>query len=303
MTITHPGNRDYPVFFWSIIIKIIIFYKNSFFSYVLLAVITYVPFLLINEFSQLDFFDLIEFFHGNFLDIIIFLTLPTIYINNKVFPFATIQLFFQKFFASAVLISFVQLGTLLFFMTFFVQISLGALLIGIIPYIFLLFAGFFLIMENSPQLISVRNNLVNSIKLVRKQFFIIFVNYLLVTVLTLLPLCFFSLWYMGNHPDIGPLFSALSQNPESDLVVWRELVNTLQSTIQETGFKWGRVGIHVVFRPIKSLFLSFLFLGIIHKVTPGAISTFLGQGISEDNPSMSESAEKTTTGDHSNHDQ
>ncbi len=277
MRVLNQDRSNFPITFSGILIKSIRTYAESFFNYLLLACITYVPFLFLIEISKLDLMDIVEFFHGNFLDIIVFLTLPTLFINNKVFPLATISLFMQRFFASAVIISFVQLGTLLFFITFFAQISLGVILIGIIPYLFLLFAGFFLIMENASKLISVKSNLLNSIKLVRGQFFSIFWNFISITFVVFLPLFFFSLWYLGSHPEMIEIRNNMNNNPEADTMVVQRFLTLVQGIVQEGGFKWSRIGIHILFRPLKSLFLAFLFLSIIQRISPGTIVRFLGQ--------------------------
>jgi hypothetical protein len=278
-------NLTFPINFWGLMIRSIQIYRHTFLNYLTLAVITYLPFLIFDQFSRFDLLDIVEFFHGNFLDVIVFLTLPTLLIEKKVFPISTIQLFFQRFFASAVIISLVQLGILLFFTTFFAQISLGTIIIGIIPYIFLLFAGFFLIMENSPQLISVRRNLINSVKLVKNQFFSIFWNYLNITILLIVPLFVFSLWYLGRHTELIQFVATINDGQTPDTLKGQKLLTLIQSIVQEPGFKWSRISIHILLRPIKSLFLALLFLGLLQPVKPDDIKSFLG--VPEDEPSVS----------------
>ena len=97
-------NLTFPINFWGLMIRSIQIYRHTFLNYLTLAVITYLPFLIFDQFSRFDLLDIVEFFHGNFLDVIVFLTLPTLLIEKKVFPISTIQLFFQRFFASAVII-------------------------------------------------------------------------------------------------------------------------------------------------------------------------------------------------------
>jgi len=206
--------------------------------------------------------------------------------EKKVFPISTIQLFIQRFFASAVIISFVQLGILLFFTTFFAQISLGTIIIGIIPYIFLLFAGFFLIMENSSKLISVRKNLISSIGLVKNQFFSIFWNYLNITIIIVIPLFLFSILYLGRHPELVQFVELLQENQTTDSLAGQNLLSIIQNIVQEPGFKWSRITIHVLLRPIKSLFLSLLFLGLLQQIKPDDIKSFLG--VREEDTSISE---------------
>ncbi len=293
MIIDHSSDLDFPVRFWRIIIKSLKTYFNSFANYFLLAVLTYIPFVLFDQFSKFDLLDLIEFFHGNFLDIVIFLTLPTLYMQKRVFPLATISLFIQLFFTSAVLISFVQLGTLLFFMMFFAQISLGVIIIGIIPYVLLLFAGFYLIMENSTKLVSVRYNLLNSIRLVKTQFFAIFWNYINITILMILPLFFFSVWYLGQHTELAISADSVRTSTSVESTNGENLLVLIQNIIQEPGFKWGRISIHLLFRPIKSLFLAFLFLGIIQQFSPDTIKAFLGEKKSETTPPTTDSENNT----------
>lgn len=289
MRVLNQDHLFFPASFAGILIKSIQTYAGSFLNYFILACITYLPFLILIEVSRLDLMDFIEFFHGNFLDIIIFLTLPTLFINKRVFPLATISLFMQRFFASAVVISLVQLGTLLFFITFFAQISLGAILVGVIPYLFLLFAGFFLIMENAQKLISIRMNLLNSVKLVRGQFFSIFWNFISITFMIFLPLFFFTLWYLGTHPDMIEVRNSMAGSTTADTMAIQRALQLLQEIIQEGGFKWSRIAIHVLFRPLKSLFLAFLFLGIIQRISPSTIVNFLGRETDSDNDVTPES--------------
>lgn len=265
----------FPVFFWRVVQNSLIFYKQAFINYLLLSVITYLPFLVIEIFSSDYTIDLIEFFHGNFLDIIVFLTLPTLYLQNRVLPLATIQLFMQRFFASAVIISVVQFGILVLFTMFFAQIGIGVILIGIIPYIYLIFAGLFLIMENSTKTISVRTNLFNSAKLVRTRFFLVFVDYLFITLFTSLPFIFFFMWFMVGQPEFVAFEEAFRNQPENSVLLSEKLIALVESFSQPT-FKWSRIGIHLLFRPIKSLFLCFLFLGILFQINPTTVKSFLG---------------------------
>jgi hypothetical protein len=289
MEVSNPRNFEFPSHFGGIILRSIRCYRDHFFSYLILAALTYLPFLLIIQLSQFDLTDLVEFFHGHFLDIIIFLTLPTLLGDQRVLPFATISLFLQRFFASAVALCFIQLGTLFLFITFFAQIGFGVILIAIIPYIFLLFAGFFLIMENSGQLFSLRTNLMDSIRLVRSRFFSVFWNYLNITILMFLPLFFFSLWYFGRHPEMLIIRDGFKSAVENDLLLAQRFIETIQQIVQEAGFKWSRASLHVIFRPLKSLFLCFLFLGILQSRSPHRILGFFGQ-----NPAVDQNTDAST---------
>jgi len=277
MRVTNQDQLLFPAGFNRVLSRSFQTYLSFFLSYFILAAITYLPFLIITEVSSLDLMDLVEFFHGNFLDIIVFLTLPTLITNSQVYPLATISLFMQRFFASAVIISFVQFGTLLFFITFLAQISIAAIMIGVIPYVFLLFAGFFLIMENAEKLIAVRTNLIKSISLVRGQFFPIFLNYMGITLLVILPLMAFSLWYLSTNPGVMAFRESLDKSSEIDNVAFRQFFIQVADSVQADSFRWTRIGIHVLFRPIKSLFLAYLFLGIIQRVSPHTVLNYLGQ--------------------------
>lgn len=273
---------EFPVLFFGVIAKSLHHFRVSFLNYLFLAAVSYIPFILIDAIGSSDTLDLIEFFHGNFLDIIIFLTLPTIFMKGSVYPVATLQLFFQRFFASAVIISFIQLGTLVLFTQFFAMVSIGAILIGIIPYIFLLFAGFFLIMENSDRIISIRSNLISSITLVRTRFFLVFWNYIIITILTVIPLFFFTAWYLSDLPETSAFADAMSQSPENNQLMSQRLFELIEVFKQPT-FRWSRISIHIVFRPLKSLFLAFLFLGILYQLTPDKVRSFLGMEVSNQN--------------------
>lgn len=276
MFLSNPDVPDFPSNFGGILVRSFSIYRRAFINYLILAIITYLPFLLIVQISRFDILDIIEFFHGHFLDILVFLTLPTFFVDKRVLPLGTIQLFFQRFFASAVVLSIIQFSTLIISMTFFAQISLGAILIGLIPYIFLLFSGYFLIMENSQKLFSIKNNLLNSVKTVKTQFFAIFWNYLNITIFMFLPLFFFSLWYFGSHPDIRSLRDAINNSTGSDAMLGQRFLDVLQGISQEPGFLWSRIGIHVLFRPLKSIFLAILFLSILQRISPSSVNAYIG---------------------------
>ncbi len=102
----------------------------------------------------------------------------------------------------------------------------------------------------------------------------------------IIPLFFFSAWYLGNHPEFIAIADSLKAPAGNDLIMGEKLLNVLQTTIQEPEFKWSRIAIHVLFRPIKSLFLAFLFLGIVNQISPNIINSFLGiqNSVNEENP-------------------
>ena len=71
--------------------------------------------------------------------------------------------------------------------------------------------------------------------------------------------------------------NSMESSPEADTMIVQRFLTLVQGIVQEGGFKWSRIGIHILFRPLKSLFLAFLFLGIIQRISPGTIVNFLGQ--------------------------
>ncbi len=264
--------HEFPVLFWGIFKKGITIYKQSFLSYLILTLITFLPFLIFDTLIKFDIFGIIKLFHGNFLDIIIFLTLPTVFTQRKVYPMATIQLFMQRFFLSSAIIIFIQLVTILFFST----------LVGFIPYIFFMFAGFFLIMENSPASISIQNNLINSIRLVKSRFFPLFWNYLSISFLIVIPfvLIVYAILYFNEHPSLINLIEAFEKGSADKKLIDQHFWKVIDAIIE---FKETHIVCHVVFRPIKSLFLAFLFLGIINQITPGVIRDYLGVSNGKEN--------------------
>lgn len=281
-------NFDFPINFWKIILRGARLYKEAFAGYFVLTVLTYLPFLVFDYFSPVDVLDLIDFIHGHFLDIIIFITLPTVYLQHKVFPFATLSLF-QRFFTSAVVISLIQFGVLWIFIGFFASISLGLFIVGMIPYIFLIFAGFYLILDSEIKLFNVIGPIINSFTMVRGGFFPIFWSFLNISILISAPLFLFSLVYLTNHADWVAFFAPIAEDSPAEATYIVELLRIVQNIMQEPPYKIGRISIHILFRPLKSLFLCFLFLGILSRISPEIIQAFLK------NPDIEPEAEVSST--------
>lgn len=266
---------DSPVQFWTIFSKSLNFYRYSFFGYLLISVIAFAPLLIFNQFSQSNLLEIIEFIHGAFVDILVFLTFPTLFSDKKIYPAATVQMFLQRFFASAVLIGLIQMCALFLSLSIFASISFGLILIGFIPYIFLVFSGFFLIFGNSNRVIDVNKNLLQSIQTVRQFFAPVFLHMILITFITMIPMLIFSFWFISNHPE----FAALIQTGEQGTAVpgyGTKVFSLIQEIIQTSSFQWGRIGLHILLRPLKSIFLSILFLTLLFKLTPESVSSFLG---------------------------
>lgn len=263
-----------PVQFWGILKKSISFYRCSFFSYLVISIVTFVPFIVLNQFTQSNFLEIEEFIHGVFIDILIFLTFPTLISEKKIYPFATIQMFLQRFFASSVLIGLVQMGVLFLFLSFFAQLSFGFILVGIIPYLFTIFAGFYLIFENSTRLIDVNKNLLRSIQLVKQFFMAVFQNFLMISLIIMIPMFIFSVWFITNHTEVAALLQGAKQGATAGAGV--EVFSLIQEVIQTASFQWGRISIHLLFRPLKSIFLAVLFFSLVSKIDPVGVASFLG---------------------------
>jgi hypothetical protein len=139
----------------------------------------------------------------------------------------------------------------------------------------MIFTGFFLIIENSPKLFSVKNNLLNSVRVARTRFFGIFAHYFLITTITALPFVVFCIWYVSAQPEFAAFEETFRTQPENSKLLSENLMALVES-FNRPEFKWPRIGIHILTRPIKSLFLSFLFLGILFRLNPVIVKSFLG---------------------------
>lgn len=261
--------------FKSLLPQSIKFFQYAFLSYFTISVLAFLPFVAFNLFSHSNFLEIEEFIHGVFVDILVFLTFPTLFSEKKVYPIATIQLFLQRFFASSVLIGLLQMGVLFLFLSFFAQISFGLILVGVIPYLFTIFAGFFLIFENSAGLIDVNKNVLRSAQLVKQFFIPVFQNFLMISLIIILPMFLFSIWFISNNEELA----AIIRGAEQGAAATRngvEVLSLIQDLVQTASFQWGRVSIHILFRPLKSIFLSILFLSLVYKINPKGVISFLG---------------------------
>ncbi len=257
------NDLGYPLSYIKMFSKSIQIYRGSFFNYFILSLLIYLPFLLIEQLGKIEFVFLIEIFHGNFLDILVFLTLPTLIIHKKVFPLGTIQIFLQRFLASAVTITFIQLA-----FNF-----LG--IIGFIPYLFILFAGFFLVIENSSKIINVKSCMIQSVQLMRNFFFAVTWNFILITILVNLPVSLFAIWYFSDHQGLWEVLSSLESVQKDNTVSFQQLFEASVRLTREPGFMFGRILLHIVFRPIKSIFMASVFISLMHHLYPERINNEL----------------------------
>lgn len=266
-------NWKFPTRFGAIFINSLKCYKQFFAAYVTLSFLSFLPFILINLIAPVRLLDVFEVIHGNILDIIIFLTLPTLFIDKKVFPIATLSVF-RRFVVAAVLISLLQFAALLFFVIFFIQINIALVFFGFIPYIFLIFAGYFLILDNLPGLLNVGTTLMRSLRLIGQSFLPVILGVFNISLVMILPISIFSFWYFGNHPDMLQFSATSGFDTTNDAKMTENFFQVFQVVAQEDSFQTGRIGIHILFRPLKSLFLCFLFLGILNALSPKVLQAY-----------------------------
>ena len=238
-------------------------FRSSIFGYLLLSLMVYLPLLLMKQLGRPEFASLIELIHGSFLDMLVFLTLPTLIIYKKVYPIGTIRIFLQRFFASAVILALLQLSLN----------YIGGL--GFLFSIFILFSGCFLVIENSPKIVNIKSCLMQSFTIVRKYFFQVIWNFLAITIIITVPASLFALWYFYGHREFWETIHALDSVQEHNTVTVRQLLETSLELAQEPKFLLGRVVLHIVFRPLKSIFMAVLFISIMQLVDPTRIGNFL----------------------------
>ena len=269
-----PNDLSYPSSFFIMFSRSIQIYRSSAFNYLLLSFIVYLPFSVIEQLGRSGLSASVEIIHGSFLDMLVFLSLPTLIIYKKIYPIGTIRIFLLRFFASAVILSIFQL--LLYF--------LGIL--GFIPYIFIMFSGFFLIIENSPKILNIKRCLMQSISAVRNFVVPISWSYLLITVLITLPVSAFAMWYFSDHQKLWQSIGELDSVRESNTVSIQQLIEAALLLMQEPNFVLGRSILHIAFRPLKSIFVAVLFVSVMYRLDPIRIDSFLSIK-SNDSPSES----------------
>jgi hypothetical protein len=304
MNVLSLDDLGLPIKFKIVFKKTFLLYRTYFLSVISLSTLVYLPFLLLEPFTDdPQFVVFVETLHGCFLDIIIFLTLPTIFIHKKIFPIATLQIFFQRFFASSVIISVAQffalivIGIMVFmklaisilaigtqtvggipFLIIFLPISIAILIIGFIPYIKLIFSGFFLILGNETKLIDVKRNLISSIQLLKTSLFPVLFAIFKITILISIPVFIFMNWYLMSHPDVTTLIKSFDTPQaamgEKMIETQLDMMNIVFKILEEPKFAIGRIIIHCLVRPIKSIFLCILFLSLMSRFNPDSIKSY-----------------------------
>ena len=277
MTSAITIEQRFPLSFTSLLAESMRFYKGFFLPFLLLGVITYLPFLILGYFLSFQLLEVMDMIHGAMLDMVIFLALPTIFMSGKVFPWATVSLF-QRFFSSAVTIALAQITLMLMGLALFFALSPGLILFGAAPALFLIFAGQFLVLRNQDKLFDVGASIVASASLVKKQFFLTFWNFLSISLLLNLPLVLFSTWYLFAHPDMASFLVKVQAMVEPDPSMQGEIFVLADQITGEEGFRYGRLVLYLLVRPLKSLFMAFLFLACLSRIAPERALSFLGLG-------------------------
>ncbi len=266
----------YPLFFFKMFEKSVRIYFHSLLNYIIISFLVYSPLLLFEITGQPQLVTFFEMFHSSFVDILVFLTLPTLLVYNTVMPLRTIQIFLQRFFASAVVITIIQLFVYSFGSFFF-----G--IIGLIPYVFIIFAGFFLVIENSSATFNVKRSLSQSLLLSRTVLLPIIWNLVLVSVLLSLPIVVFVFWHLSGNQELWEAYQAseavLLANQEHS---WEWMAKTAESTrsvflqlFKEPEFRVGWAFLHILIRPLKAIFIAVMFIALMQRLDPVRIKKYL----------------------------
>ncbi len=267
--------QRFPLEFPSLLASSVACYKSFFFPFLALAVITYLPFWVLSFFVGMELHELLDIIHGALLDMVIFLAFPTIFMERRVYPLATANLF-QRFFTSGVLLALFQVGVLLVGLMFFFALSPGLIFLGVAPFLFLLFSGHYLILHNEDRLIDLRQNIKASAALVKQNFFPIFWNYLNISLFLLFPIFAFSIYYVLSHEEVLAFLKRIEAAQTPVLGLNEEMVTLIQKVSAEPAYLYTRAGLYLLLRPLKAIFLSFLFLAMLSKLNPSWAYSFLG---------------------------
>lgn len=237
-------------------------YRAHFGGLILLSLLSYLPFWALGQLSSaMDLGDLAELFHGFLLDILVFLALPTLLVFRKIYPIETLKIF-TDYFAAAIVVVLLQVFALFFLMFFFSGFGVMFALFGLAPFIFLIFVGQFSLVNNAPRLLDLKDSLVDSFNLVKQHFWSVFLSYLNLSTLMILPILLFSIYFMQQHPEVAQLAET-----EEPLDAGR-LFTAIQKVMEETSYQMGRMGIHLVFRPFKALVMALILAKLLEKTMP-----------------------------------
>lgn len=249
---TFDPEKLFPLGFFPQLIQALQNYGRFLPAYLMLSVATYFPFVLLDELTSFDSYGVSGFLTARFFDVVVFISIPFLVTNNYISVKQVLQLFFQRFFGKIVLVCLIQFSFIFLAVGFFASINISLLFLGFFAYLFILFAGLFMVFYSVGQdrLPPIPLVVVNSFLLVRNHFGLVFRNILLLSIYAAFPTLVFLFGYSAN-------IDGLDQVQD-----FNALVSTL---LQDPGLKWGMVAIQTIVRPFESLFLGFLFLGILSR--------------------------------------
>jgi len=267
----NPPISRTPIF-WSLFIKSLGYYRATFKNLMILTVVSYLPFFVIGRFTRSDLSDPMELLHGFLLDVLVCLALPTILSQSKVYPLETLKIF-QDYFAQIVVIILGQMFFIFFLMLLFSSFGVMFLFFSLLPFVFVLFAGQFALVNGKPKIMELSENLVASFSLVKENFRLVLFSYLNISSLMIVPILVFSLYYVGSHP-LANQMAAASESKEMAQVPMVEFMGQIKTIVGEEGYQNGRLVVHLLVRPIKSLFMALLFAQLLMIIAPEKFSRF-----------------------------
>jgi len=274
-----PPVVQVPIF-WSLFLKSIQYYRGTFKNLLILTVVSYLPFFVIGRFTRVDLADPMELLHGFLLDILICLALPTIINQGKVYPLATFKIF-QDYFAQVVVIILGQMFLIFFLMAFFSSFGLVFLFVSLLPFVFVLFTGQFALVNGKTKIMELSENVSASFSLVKGNFRLVLFGYLNISSLMVLPILIFSMYYIGSHSTAAHLLEASESAKVAGGVPLQDIVGEIKGIVDEEGYQNGRLVVHLLVRPLKSLFMALLFAHLLQLIAPDKYNRFFKMAESE----------------------
>lgn len=300
-------------------------YKKHFSSLLALSALSYLPFFFLDLILGFQMHQEAMIIHGLLLDIVFFLALPTLYMSGQFFPLATMRLL-QRFFVSAVLLILLQFTLIRFGIQPLAE-SGGSfsILLAAIGFVYLMFSGQFLILRNRQKLVDVLENVKESFLLARKHFLGLMLYYVGITMILSIPANSLRFGYVlmtdqelshslseemsraqserpqtpritvepvkKGSPNQPQPIPTSPKRPERDPLMENETGKLIDQAMSQPDAALVSTALHLGLRPIKSLFLSFLFLTLITPVRKEEVFSFLGIG-----QSMPEDTEESEEG-------
>ena len=282
--------QNFPKNFWGLLAISFLTYKKNFFNYLLLGFLVYLPCLITIQFFSLEILVVVDFISTRFLDVVVFLTMPVWFLEKKVYPLGTLQIFFQKYFGPVVKITLIQLF-FLFLLFFAGGLNPTFLLFPGLAFLFIFLTSLFFVLTFSDRPLPLRICFSNSILLVRMNFLAvlskIFLLYFLINILTLISMALFAPQYIEDFKNLNEVSTEqqLMAN-EATMLKWFKENNMLM--------KFGLI--QIILRPIASLFISYLFISLtVRTLTPQVFRFLFGVMIDSGvEPDLNNPDKKTT---------